>query len=582
MSEKDIEDRLRNHAKSFDSLLNLIPAKLYYTQDNSDQWKKRKQTREESKAAKRAKLDPDQPVTVKEVEDERARQREAKEEKRRKLNEDGTPYETKSQTKARKKEEKRRQRRERKMVNGGEHEDEKEDSPELSAGPSVADLHHPAKRKGGKVKEVQLKVNGTQKSGKAVAQNSRSDSEGSDQPSSEEEEDANQSESDSEDNDGNSEDGVPEKPLPVKPVVKSTKESTTKATQPNGKLPSAKPSKPVKKLSKPEPKEDEDDISSVDDSDDGEDSIQRINGLAGAGENVNGSPSPAPSNNTDTSSTAQKSLAEKLKSSKDPAVQQQLRERLAKRIEALRQARKADGGETPRTRTELMDQRRKRDELRKERKKQMRLQAKAEAVKTNPHGDEAQEGRSSNTGSKSISNGTTALPANYSFGEVHFGDGDKLKASLDGVKALKKKKGPTDVLGAIKHMEAAKARLESMPDDKRTEIQEKNRWSKALKMASGEKLQDDETLLKKSLKRQEKAKKKSEREWKERNANVEKAKALRQKKREANIAARKEQKKSGKSGKKGRKVPSKKSKGRAGFEGAGFGGAGKKKKAGRA
>ena len=66
---------------------------------------------------------------------------------------------------------------------------------------------------------------------------------------------------------------------------------------------------------------------------------------------------------------------------------------------------------------------------------------------------------------------------------------------------------------------------------------------------------------------------------KERNAGVEKSKAMRQKKREANIAVRKEAKKSGKSGKKGRKVPSKKSKGRPGFEGAGFGGSGKKKKA---
>ncbi|KAF3925337.1 hypothetical protein ABW20_dc0109143 [Dactylellina cionopaga] len=519
-------------------------------QDIEDQWKKRKQTKEESQAAKRAKLDPDQPVTVKEVEEERARQRTEREDKRRKLNEDGVPYETKSQMKARQKEERRKGRREKKQKGEKETQTESTSQPEENgpvepeskptvnikhdsigaqkssktavASPSK-EQHHPAKRKDAKPNGVQLKVNGTQRSGKAIVHN----------------------------------------PKP-EPPQKSDGEG-------NGELLDGL----VKMDEGSSSEEEEAEAPSDDDSDTDEDgnSIQRINGLTSTTEETGASPSPAPSNTTDTS-TAQKTLAEKLKNSKDPAVQQQLKERLAKRIEELRQARKADGGQAPQTRTELMDQRRKRDELRKERKKQIRLQAKAETAKT-----QIEATQNGSPASKAKPNRvSTVAPANYSFGQVSFDDGDKLNATLDGVKSTKPRKGPTDVVGALKHAEAKKARLANMSDDKRADIQEKDRWSKALKMASGEKLQDDESLLKKSLKRQEKAKKKSEREWNERKSTVEKSQAMRQKKREANIAARKEQKKAGKSGKKAKKVPSNKSKGRAGFEGTGFGGAGKKKK----
>ncbi|KAK6506347.1 hypothetical protein TWF506_011263 [Arthrobotrys conoides] len=567
MSEKDIEDRLVKHARAFDSLLNLIPAKLYFTQDNSDQWKKRKQTKEESQAAKRAKLDPDQAVTVKEVEDERSRERAVREEKRRKLNEDGLPYETKSQMKARKKEEKRRERRQNKepgsrkkkangdkdvraeshedddeddvMVEGEEEEEEEKSTPKKASHPPKSPLkqstspkkeqHHPVKRKDAKPNGVQIKVNGTEKTGKAsiIQKPTVESSDSSDDDDDDDDEDEDEDEE---------EEGEGDITADMDKMAQDSEGS-----------------------------EDDSEASDAE----GE-TIQRIPGLAAEPTAVTASsPSPAPSNTTD-NSTTQKTLAEKLKTSKDPLVQQQLKERLAKRIEELRHARKADGGEVPRTRTELMEQRRKRDEQRKERKKQMRLQAKVEAEKA----ADSTDGKKSESKKK---NGLSTAPANYTFGNVDFEDGDKLTANLEGIKAVGKKRGPSDVLGALKHAEAKKARLTGMSDEKRADIQEKDRWSKALKMASGEKLQDDEGLLKKSLKRQEKAKKKSEREWKERNDNVEKGKVMRQKKREANLAARREQKKAGKGGKKARKVPSKKSKGRAGFEGTGFGGAGKKK-----
>ncbi|KAJ3501347.1 hypothetical protein NM208_g16956 [Fusarium decemcellulare] len=75
MADASLQDRLRDHAKAFDGLLSLIPAKMYYGEDTSDQWNKKKQTKQEAAAARRAKLDPDSELNrnAKEVMDERAK-----------------------------------------------------------------------------------------------------------------------------------------------------------------------------------------------------------------------------------------------------------------------------------------------------------------------------------------------------------------------------------------------------------------------------------------------------------------------------------------------------------------------------
>ncbi|KAL7273434.1 hypothetical protein RUND412_003706 [Rhizina undulata] len=89
-------------------------------------------------------------------------------------------------------------------------------------------------------------------------------------------------------------------------------------------------------------------------------------------------------------------------------------------------------------------------------------------------------------------------------------------------------------------------RLRCMDLKKAQKIQEKDKWGKALKQANGEKIRDDEKLLRKALKRHDKTKKKSEKAWRWRTENVAKSKAIRAKKREDNINARKEQKELGK------------------------------------
>ncbi|KAF8449686.1 hypothetical protein BGX38DRAFT_1187294 [Terfezia claveryi] len=52
-----------------------------------------------------------------------------------------------------------------------------------------------------------------------------------------------------------------------------------------------------------------------------------------------------------------------------------------------------------------------------------------------------------------------------------------------------------------------------MDEEKRGRVEESDRWGKALSRVNGEKVRDDEKLLKKTVKRVEGKKRKSEREW---------------------------------------------------------------------
>ena len=118
-----------------------------------------------------------------------------------------------------------------------------------------------------------------------------------------------------------------------------------------------------------------------------------------------------------------------------------------------------------------------------------------------------------------------------------------------------------------------------MDGEKRKDVEEKEAWLTARRRAEGEKIRDDEKLLKKAVKRKEHTKKKSTQEWKARAEGVAKAAKDRQKKREENIRKRRDEKLLGKAGKKKGGAGSaggKKPKGRAGFEGS-FKVGGKKK-----
>ncbi|OZJ05046.1 hypothetical protein BZG36_02078 [Bifiguratus adelaidae] len=227
----------------------------------------------------------------------------------------------------------------------------------------------------------------------------------------------------------------------------------------------------------------------------------------------------------------------------------ELRARLESRIAALRKARNAPGSDPskPITRATILENRQKKKQERKEKRKLLKEkrangQVSEELVKLN----------------HSTSNNSAKSPASIrEDGEVSFS-----KFEFDG-RTEKKKKGPTDAKGQLKMAEAKQeklAQLRATDEAKAKEVQEKEAWRKAAALASGEKIKDDVKLLKKSVKREEKVKQKSGKAWNERKEKVTHDIAARQKKRQENLQARMESKKSKKSG-------GSKKKQRPGFEG---------------
>lgn len=280
-----------------------------------------------------------------------------------------------------------------------------------------------------------------------------------------------------------------------------------------------------------------------------------------------------PSGSSSISSVAPPSNVEKPQSEKifnEPeklkADPEELRIRLQQRIEELRLARKADGlnGKPARNRQELMEARRRKEEQRKAHKKELRQNAREEERRKR----ELMLSRGSSLVSAVPgSNGTNALyrdtetTNNFSFGRVTFPDGEHASAQLSALLPAKKSKGPQDPHTALQAAQNKQSRLNALDNSKRNDIAEKDLWLNARKRAHGERIRDDVSLLKKTLKRKDKAKKKSEKEWEQRLEGVEKGKAMRQKKREENLRKRKE-------GKGGAKKSKSKPKARPGFEGS--------------
>jgi len=117
-----------------------------------------------------------------------------------------------------------------------------------------------------------------------------------------------------------------------------------------------------------------------------------------------------------------------------------------------------------------------------------------------------------------------------------------------GTAKKKKKKDLKQLLTIAEKKETKLKELEETDSVKAVETKQKMSWENALQKAGGEKVRDDPKLLKKSIKRKEKAKGKSAKEWDERVESVEQKKEERQKKRKQNLKERKEREKGGGSG----------------------------------
>ncbi len=277
------------------------------------------------------------------------------------------------------------------------------------------------------------------------------------------------------------------------------------------------------------------------------------------------------------------SLSKPLNGSEPPkAVPEELRSRLQTRIEELRAARRADGpnGKPARNRQELLDARRQKEEQRKAHKKSLRRQAKEEEerqkAETLARGSPLLSPASFNARGSPLMSPGTGLNAttpgeainNFSFGRVAFGNGQEASAQLNDILSIKDPKGPSDPRTALQAAAKKQAHLASLDLATRADKEEKDMWLNARKHAHGERVRDDTSLLKKTLKRKEKQKAKSTKEWSERLEGIKKAQSLKQKRREDNLAKRKEEKgvKKGK-GKKKAKAKAK-PKARPGFEGS--------------
>ncbi|KAI9147845.1 Ribosomal RNA-processing protein [Paramyrothecium foliicola] len=533
MGDLSLRDRLRDHAEAFDGLLSLIPAKMYYGEDNSDQWKKKKQTKQEAAAARRGKLDPDSELNrnAKEVMDERAKNK-------RKLRE----LETEE----------------------GNEEEEEEDS---FVAPEGVEVEKPGEGLKKKTAESNNKKQKLDDEDAGVVDES---ADGQSKLSKKEEKQVAKREKRKEKKAEKKSKATDAPPTPAndatedalaaatpKSQTPKSKKQAKIADEKANKAPAAQPSK----VDAPEPearKDVEESNASTAESEPQSPTFDFGIPLDGPKDN---SAEPA-STTTSISSTVPPS--EKPKHIKIPADTSALRARLAAKIEALRAARKADGpdGKPIRTRQELIEARRAKQAQRKEHKKELRKQARLDEERKR---EEALASNSPGVMSPAVELDDSI--GNFSFGRVAFGDGTQMSHDLSYVLNQNKKKGPSDPKTALLKVQNQKKRFQELDEEKQKDIAEKEAWLTARRRIEGEKIHDDENMLKKAVKRKEVTKRKSEKAWKDRAQGVEQAQKAKQKKREENLKKRRDEKMLGKAGKKKKKGGAKK-KGRPGFEGS--------------
>ncbi|KAI1625474.1 surfeit locus protein 6-domain-containing protein [Exophiala viscosa] len=510
----ELEERLKSHARAFDSLLSLIPAKLYYGEDVSDQWQRKKQTPEQKRAAKMAKLDPDNWKSAKDVMDERAalkRKRESDNEEDEAdpsiLEKPGMEQPKAAPTAQAAKVKKQKIETKATTQPDSEEKETEEDIRRRKA------LQRAEKR----ALKSELKAQAKEKKERQKAKKNGTEQDGQSIPREVQLKEPIDLKSQPLVNDDQASTASSEEELPE--IFSPPHESTTSST--SSILPSTldEPIKPqLSNLQIPS----------------------------------------APSDET---------------SSKNTSASGTPRERLQEAIQRLRAERKADKDDArgPKNRQELLEQRRKKEEERKAAKKEQKRREKEEEARRQ---DEEIARRFSPGGSGSLlasprspQVGDNGPSTNFSFGRIAFDDGTQFDPSSSTVVEDHKKKGPRDTASELKAAMAKKQRLAGLDEDKRKEIAEKDMWLNAKKRAHGEHVRDDTSLLKKALKRQQGQKKKSEKEWTERLEGVQKAQYAKQKKRVDNLAKRKDEK--GSHGK---------SKKRPGFEGSFKGRTGGKKK----
>ncbi|KAF7190564.1 Ribosomal RNA-processing protein 14 [Pseudocercospora fuligena] len=551
-----LEERLQSHTKAFESLLALTPAREYYGSqiddglDPSEQWNRKKQTKEQKRAAKKAKLDPANQKSALDVMKERELKRkrelgmeddedvgdnaatEQTSNKKQKKEPSAEDVEAKKKTVAEKRKEKRDRKKEKTAAKKAKQEAKKAKKQDADLAEAQAERQHADGGADEESEEDDAEANDAADLEKVDFSGLAGSDDEQDEDAADDEEVADAS-------------SVPTSPAVNSPAFDvatnhSEASSSSSITPPSVEEKSEeaapkqrkKPQLDVKTQQKPN-----------------QIPLPKFDAAAATSTDIpSGTSSP------------------KLQL---PNVDQALlQERLRKRIEELRAKRKADGpdGKPAKSRQELLDQRRKKEEQRKAHKKELRREAKeAEERKR-----EEQLRGSGSPATDIFERRDSPRPSenSFSFSRLAFEDGTAADASLSTLNDARKKKGPQDPKTALLAAQKKQARISGLDAGKKADIEEKDMWLNAKKRAHGERVRDDTSLLKKALKRKEKQKNKSEKEWKEREENITKAREAKQKKRETNLQKRRDEK-----GQKGKKKGGSsggakgKKKGRPGFEG---------------
>lgn len=228
-----------------------------------------------------------------------------------------------------------------------------------------------------------------------------------------------------------------------------------------------------------------------------------------------------------------KELTEEEKKRKEESLRA-LKEKLESKINNMREKRKAPGSKAsgaPSSREAILEERRKKAEIKAERKRKLaEMQDKSDG--SDASDDDESEAEKDNAKADGVI-----------FQNIVFDDKTRATSDLSNVR-VNKKKGPAknDIKAHLKLLEKKKQKLAELDSDKKEDLAEKERWNKTLAAAEGQKLKDDEKLLKKALKRKEAQKRKSEIQWQERKDHVQNMISMKAKRREENLEIRKQNK----------------------------------------
>ncbi|QPG76861.1 hypothetical protein FOA43_004255 [Brettanomyces nanus] len=266
-----------------------------------------------------------------------------------------------------------------------------------------------------------------------------------------------------------------------------------------------------------------------------------------------------------------KELSEEEKKEKEKHLAE-LRSKLSAKISSMRARRKAPGTNVPgaaTSRQQILDERRRKWQLKNMKKEEEKKTGK-EGVPEVIEAEEEDGDEDSSSDEEAESSASSVF-----YGNIEFGDGEKVRTDLSGTRRTKVKKGTAhkDLKGNLNKIWREKEKMNNVGAEKREALEKKKQWSHAMASVEGIKIKDDEQLLKKALKRKEAVKRKTKRQWGERVRGVREMKHAKEDRRQENIRIRKENK--GKSSKdQVKQLPSHKKlsrayvkRARAGFEG---------------